>query len=63
LLKDKSENKLVFPEISNDEMKILKEKIRKKYRVQKKKNILINILILSFILLLFYYLNLVKNNV
>ncbi|OAD40846.1 hypothetical protein [Polaribacter atrinae] len=55
LLKDKPAQELEFPEISNIEMKILKEKIRKQYKADKIKNIIINILILTFVVAVFYY--------
>ncbi|MEE9407483.1 MAG: hypothetical protein V3V28_05355 [Polaribacter sp.] len=46
---------LEFPKISNSEMKVLKQEIRKKYRNNKIKTIILNILILAFVLFLFYY--------
>jgi uncharacterized protein (UPF0303 family) len=55
LFKDNVRQKLEFPEISNADMKILKEEIRKKYRTEKTKNIIINIIIFTFVLFLFYY--------
>lgn len=55
LFKDNVRQKLEFPEISNVDMKILKEEIRKKYRTEKTKNIIINIIIFTFVLFLFYY--------
>jgi hypothetical protein len=53
--KGKPEQGLEFPEISNTEMKILKEKIRKKYKADKIKNAIISILIFTFVVAVFYY--------
>jgi hypothetical protein len=55
LFKDNVRQKLEFPEISNADMKILKEEIRKKHRTEKTKSIIINIIIFTFVLFLFYY--------
>ena len=54
-LKGQSNQELEFPKISDAEMKILKAAIRKKYRTKKIKNILLNIILLTSILCLFYY--------
>ena len=55
LLKGKPAQELEFPEISNAEMKILKEKIRKKYKADKIKNAIISILIFTLVVAVFYY--------
>ena len=54
-LKNKSNQELEFPEISKAEMKIIKEKIRQNYKIEKIKNTIINILLLTFIVAIFYY--------
>lgn len=54
-LKNKSNQELEFPEISKAEMKIIKEKIRQNYKVEKIKNTIINTLLLAFIVTIFYY--------
>ncbi|MFK8060235.1 MAG: hypothetical protein AB8B78_09110 [Polaribacter sp.] len=54
-LSEKTDQNLEFPEISDTEMKVLKEKIRKKYRVQKIRNGIINLTILALVFFLFYY--------
>ena len=60
LLNTNATQELEFPEVSKSDMKILKEQIRKKYRAERVRNIIINILILFLILFLFYYLFSVK---
>ena len=55
LLKGKPTQKLEFLEISNTEMKILKEKIRKKYKADKIKNAIISILLFTLVAAVFYY--------
>lgn len=54
-LKNTSNQELEFPEISKAEMKIIKEKIRQNYKIEKIKNTIINILLLAFIVAIFYY--------
>ena len=46
---------LEFPKISDTDMKILKQQIRKKYRVERVRSIIINILVFIFVLTLFTY--------
>jgi Ca2+-dependent lipid-binding protein len=53
--KGKNTQELEFPEISNADMKILKEKIRKKYKADKIKNVIINILLFVLVVAVFYY--------
>jgi hypothetical protein len=53
--KGNPEQALEFPEISTAEMKVLKEKIRKKYKADKIKNVIINIIIFTFVAAVFYY--------
>ena len=55
LLKGKPAQELEFPEISNAEMKVLKEKIRKKYKADKIKNAIISILLFTLVAAVFYY--------
>lgn len=55
LLKGKPAQELEFPEISTAEMKILKEKIRKKYKADKIKNAIISILLFTLVVAVFYY--------
>lgn len=53
--KGKNIQELEFPEISNTEMKILKEKIRKKYKADKIKNVIKNILLFVLVVAVLYY--------
>jgi hypothetical protein len=55
LLKGKPAQALEFPEISTAEMKVLKEKIRKKYKTDKIKNAIISILLFTLVAAVFYY--------
>ena len=55
LFKDNVRHKLEFPEISKTDMKILKEEIRKKYTTEKTKSIILNVLIFTLVMFLFYY--------
>lgn len=55
LLKNKPSQELEFPEITNTEMKDLKEKIRKKYKEDKIKNTIINSILFLFVVAVFYY--------
>lgn len=55
LLKGSSQKEMQFPEISKAEMEILKEEIRRKYKVERIKNILVYVLIFAFLSFLVYF--------
>lgn len=55
LLKGSARKEMEFPEISNAEMAILKEEIRKKYKAERIKSIIINIILLIFVVFIFYF--------
>ena len=54
-IKKKATQKLEFPEISDSEMKTIKEGIRKKHKREWIKNVLINFLLLICSFFLIYY--------
>ncbi len=54
-LKNKATQKLEFPEISDSEMKTIKDEIRKKHKREWIKNVLINFLLLICSFFLIYY--------
>lgn len=55
LLKDNAVQEMQFPKISTEEMKVLKAAIRKKYKADRIKNSIKNILLFVFVILLFYF--------
>lgn len=55
LLKDNAVQEMEFPEISAEEMKVLKAAIRKRYKADRIKNNIKNILLFVFVILLFYF--------
>ena len=54
-LKDNSGLELEFPNVTKDEMRIIKQDIRAKYKRKRIKNILLNIFLLIAVFFLFYY--------
>jgi hypothetical protein len=60
-IKNNSSQKLEFPKISNADMKVLKTAIRKKYKADRIKTGILNIVLLAFVLFLVYYIFSQKN--
>ena len=54
-LKDNLGLELEFPNVTKDEMRIIKQDIRAKYKRKRIKNILLNIFLLIAVFFLFYY--------
>ncbi|WP_139059099.1 hypothetical protein [Polaribacter reichenbachii] len=54
-LKKGNQTEIEFPEVSKEEMETLKDKIRKKYKAQRIKTVILDICLFIFVLLLFYF--------
>lgn len=61
LLKGSTRKEMEFPEISKVDMEILKSAIRKKYKADRVKSIIKNVLLLIFVIFIFYFI--LKNKI